>query len=59
MIWLASYIRANFQDPRVLVITDRTELDIQIANNFKQTGQDLHRATSGDDLLKTLKGGTE
>lgn len=59
MIWLASYIRANFPDPRVLVITDRTELDIQIANNFKQTGQDLHRATSGDDLLKTLKGGTE
>ena len=59
MIWLAAYIRANFPDPRVLVITDRTELDIQIANNFKQTGQDLHRAVSGDDLLQTLKGGTE
>jgi len=59
MIWLASFIRANFPDPRVLVITDRTELDIQIANNFKQTGQDLHRATSGDDLLNTLKEGSE
>ena len=59
MIWLASYIRANFPDPRVLVITDRTEVDIQIANNFKQTGQELHRAQSGVDLLKTLKEGTE
>ncbi|MGN0866480.1 MAG: type I restriction endonuclease subunit R [Oligosphaeraceae bacterium] len=59
MIWLASYIRANFPDPRVLVITDRKELDIQIANNFKQTGQDLRRVDNGDELLKTLKGGTE
>lgn len=60
MVWLASYIRANFEDPRVLVLTDRTELDIQISQDFGSTGnRDLHRATSSDDLLRTLAGGEE
>jgi type I restriction enzyme R subunit len=30
MIWLAKWIRENVQDARVLIITDRTELDEQI-----------------------------
>lgn len=59
MIWLAAYIRANFEDPRVLVITDRTELDMQIKANFNHAGDKVHHATSQHDLLETLKGGTE
>ncbi len=59
MVWLASYIRANFEDPRVLVITDRTELDKQLSLDFTDTGNNLHRATSQDDLIKNLKEGKE
>lgn len=59
MVWLASYIRNNFEDPRVLVITDRTELDKQIAANFANNGTELFRAKSQDDLLTTLQKGKE
>lgn len=59
MVWLAAYIRNNFEDPRILVITDRTELDRQIATNFASNGTDLYRAKTQDDLLTTLQGGKE
>ena len=59
MVWLAQYIKNNFEDPRVLIITDRTELDKQMAMNFQHCGTDLHRAKSQDDLLETLNKGKE
>lgn len=59
MVWLANYIRNNFSDPRVLVITDRTELDEQIKRNFQHTNNSLYQAKSKSDLLKVLNGGTE
>ncbi|MDO5565973.1 MAG: HsdR family type I site-specific deoxyribonuclease, partial [Planctomycetia bacterium] len=59
MVWLAAYIRVNFENPRVLVITDRTELDKQITSNFTKAGDTVHRATSQEDLLNNLKEGTE
>src|SRR5699024_9796162 len=34
MIWLAKWIRENVTDPRVLIVTDRTELDEQIEGFF-------------------------
>jgi type I restriction enzyme R subunit len=30
MVWLTKWIRENVRDARVLIITDRTELDEQI-----------------------------
>ena len=59
MVALASYIRRNFQNPRVVVITDRKELDIQLANTFIKGGNKLHRAGSCNDLLETLNQGNE
>ncbi len=59
MVWLAKYIQRNFPDPRVLVITDRTELDMQIANTFTHATGAIHRAKSSDDLLSALHSGTE
>lgn len=59
MVWLANYIRSNFPDPRVLVITDRTELDAQIKRNFQHANITPYRAESKSDLLKVLNGGTE
>lgn len=59
MVWLAAYIRAGFEDPRVVVITDRAELDLQLTGDFGDAGNNLHRATSQRDLLATLSGGKE
>lgn len=59
MVWLANYIRSNFRNPRVLIITDRTELDEQIKRNFQHTNNSLYQAKSKADLLKVLNGGTE
>ena len=54
MVWLARWIRENVRDGRVLVITDRTELDDQIESVFKGVGEDIHRTSSGADLAKAL-----
>ncbi len=60
MIWIANYIRLNtkdFPDPRVIVVTDRTELDAQIVINFEHSGCTIARATSADNLLDLLASG--
>lgn len=55
MVWLAKYIRRNFNNPRVLVITDRTELDVQINNTFLGASESIYQAKSADDLLDALQ----
>lgn len=59
MVMLARYIKNNFPNPRVVVITDRTELDKQLSDDFFDSGNSIKRVASQDDLLKTLNGGTE
>ena len=54
MVWLAKWIRENVKDARVLVITDRTELDEQIEKVFKGVNEDIVRSTSGADLIAKL-----
>jgi type I restriction enzyme R subunit len=54
MVWLAKWLRENQPDARVLLITDRTELDEQIESVFKGVNEDIYRTTSGSDLLSTL-----
>jgi len=54
MVWLAKWIREHCRDARVLIITDRTELDQQIAEVFKGVQEDIHRTTSGADLIARL-----
>ena len=54
MVWLAKWIRENVPDARVLIITDRTELDEQIAKVFKGVSEEIHRAKSGADLIDML-----
>lgn len=54
MVWLAKWIRENVQDARVLVITDRTELDEQIEKVFKGVDEQIHRTRSGADLIAVL-----
>ena len=54
MVWLAKWIRENVKDARVLVITDRTELDEQIEKVFKGVDEQIHRTRSGADLIDVL-----
>jgi type I restriction enzyme R subunit len=54
MVWLAKWIRENVRTSRVLIITDRTELDEQIENVFKGVNENIYRTKSGADLVATL-----
>lgn len=54
MVWLAKWLRENRQDARVLIITDRTELDEQIEKVFKGVNEEIHRTRSGADLIATM-----
>ncbi len=54
MVWLAKWMRENVTDARVLIVTDRTELDEQIEKVFKGVDEDIYRTTSGTNLLATL-----
>ncbi len=58
MVWLAKWIRENVQDARVLIITDRTELDEQIEKVFKGVYEDISRTHSGANLIATLNATT-
>jgi type I restriction enzyme R subunit len=54
MVWLAKWIWGNVTDARVVIITDRTELDDQIEKNFLGVGEQIYRTTSGADLIAAL-----
>ncbi|MFZ4856180.1 MAG: type I restriction endonuclease subunit R [Desulfuromonadaceae bacterium] len=54
MVWLTKWIREHVTDARVLIITDRTELDQQIEQVFKGVNEDIYRTTSGADLIAKL-----
>ena len=59
MVWLAKWIREHVTGARVLIITDRTELDEQIVRVFKGVSEEIHRTTSGADLVRVLGDGRE
>lgn len=54
MVWLAKWIREHVENSRVLIITDRTELDEQIEKVFKGVDEDIYRTTSGAGMVRTL-----
>ncbi len=54
MVWLARWLRKNIKQARILIVTDRRELDAQIQGVFEGIGEDLYRADSKKDLLSVL-----
>ena len=54
MVWLANWILENINEARLLIITDRDELDTQIKNVFEGVNQQIYRSKNGKDLIKTL-----
>jgi len=54
MVWLAKWIRENISDARVLLLTDRTELDQQIKQVFSGVDEEIWRAPNARELLSEL-----
>jgi type I restriction enzyme R subunit len=54
MVLLAKWILEKNPNARVVIITDRDELDKQIEGVFADVGEQIERATSGRDLLTKL-----
>ena len=55
MVWLAKWIRENIDDSRVVIITDRDELDDQIEGLFHNVGEKhVRRTKSCADLRSVL-----
>ena len=54
MVMLAKYILANIKNSKVVVVTDRKELDKQIAKTFSNTKVKPARATSGKNLVDLI-----
>lgn len=54
MVWLARWIRETQLDSRVVIITDRTELDIQIEQVFSGANESITRTSSGSELTSLL-----
>jgi type I restriction enzyme R subunit len=59
MVWLAKWIREHVKDSRVLIVTDRTELDEQIEKVFKGVDENIYRTKSGADLVNVLNANEE
>jgi len=53
MIWLARSLALDPEiiNPRIVLVTDRKDLDLQLGNTFSVCGLDPERAKTGRDLL--------
>ncbi|MFP4040806.1 MAG: type I restriction endonuclease subunit R [Desulfosudaceae bacterium] len=56
MIWLARNLAldADMANPRIVLVTDRIDLDKQLKNTFTACGLDPHRAKTGRELLELI-----
>ncbi|GAA6944705.1 hypothetical protein AOH328_19930 [Helicobacter pylori] len=54
MVWLTQWLRRNRKEARILIVTDRRELDAQIQGVFEGIGEAIYRADSKKDLLSVL-----
>ena len=54
MVLLAKWVLENKPNARVLILTDRDELDKQIEGVFQGSGETIYRTSSGNDLMAQL-----
>ncbi len=54
MVWITKWLRRNIKQARILIVTDRRELDAQIQGVFEGIGEPIYRADSKKDLLGAL-----
>ncbi|MDM8514994.1 type I restriction endonuclease subunit R [Desulfobacterales bacterium HSG16] len=58
MVWLTKWLCEYNPKARVLIITDRDELDRQIEKVFIGIDEDIYRTKSGNDLIEKLNATT-
>lgn len=54
MVWLSKWIKENISDSRILIVTDRDELDTQIEQVYKGVDEKIARTKSGRDLVNKI-----
>ncbi|EPR08132.1 type I restriction endonuclease subunit R [Ruminiclostridium papyrosolvens] len=54
MVWLSKWILANNPNSRVLIVTDRDELDEQMEKVYKGVDEQVYRTSSCADLIERL-----
>jgi type I restriction enzyme R subunit len=54
MVWLAKWVLENKPKARVIILTDRDELDKQIEDVFTDANETIYRTRSGRDLMRQL-----
>jgi type I restriction enzyme R subunit len=54
MVWMSKWLLSTDPNGRVLIVTDRDELDDQIEKLFKGVGEEIVRTKSGKDLINKL-----
>ena len=59
MVQAAKWISENIDDSRVVILTDRTELDENIEGVFQGVNEKIRRVKSGADLLGVLNANTD
>jgi type I restriction enzyme R subunit len=52
MVWLSKWILAGNPNARILIVTDRDELDEQMEKVYKGVDEQVYRTSSCDDLVK-------
>ncbi|MFZ1085664.1 MAG: HsdR family type I site-specific deoxyribonuclease [Terracidiphilus sp.] len=58
MVMLAKSIAMENSLARIVIVTDRTDLDDQISKTFRATGQEPKRAATGENLLTLIENKT-
>ncbi|MDR3328247.1 MAG: HsdR family type I site-specific deoxyribonuclease [Prevotellaceae bacterium] len=54
MVWLSKWILSHYSNARVLIITDREELDEQIERTYGGVDETIYRTKSCKDLIEKL-----
>ena len=61
MVMLAQKIaqEPSIRNPRIVLVTDRTDLDSQITKTFRKCGKEVENATTGQRLVDLLESDTD
>lgn len=59
MVMLAQMIATEVNNPRIVLVTDRTDLDAQITKTFRKCGKEVENATTGKFLGELLESETD
>lgn len=61
MVMLAQKIaqEPSIRNPRIVLVTDRTDLDSQITGTFRKCGKEVENATTGKRLVELLESDTD